>query len=136
MTSPNPEQRNSTQGDRIMVAILGGLVIAFLGALLILGHSVERITLFTAFAMAFLPLIASQLTVHSALKRQDVELEKQNETLARVERQTNGMLTERLQTQTEEIIEGIAAATVADAPTDADNQDLSDEPYLGGGERP
>ena len=37
---------------------------------------------------------------------------------------------------TEEIIEGIAAATVADAPTDADNQDLSDEPYLDGGERP
>ncbi len=136
MTSPNPEQRNSTQGDRIMVAVLGGLVIAFLGALLILGHSVERITLFTAFAMAFLPLIASQLTVHSALKRQDVELEKQNETLARVERQTNGMLTERLQTQTEEIIEGVAAATVADAPTDADNLDLSDEPYLDGGERP
>ena len=119
-----------------MIAILGGLVIAFLGALLILGHSVERITLFTAFAMAFLPLIASQLTVHSALKRQDVELEKQNEALARVERQTNGMLTERLQSQTEEIIEGVAAATVADAPTDADNQDLSDEPYLDGGERP
>ena len=135
MTSPNPE-RNSTQGDRIMIAVLGGLVIAFLGVMLILNHSVERITLFTAFAMAFLPLIASHLSVRSALKRQDVEIEKQNVTLARVESQTNGMLTERLQSQTEDIINGVTTATVTNAPTDADDSDLSEESYLDGGERP
>ena len=92
-TNPTPEQdQQNTQLDRIGIIVLALAAMAFVFTLILMGRATSE---FTGWLVLFIPVIAGMLFVHKGVRQ--------------VVAQTNGQFTDRLQKQTEDVLNGVSS---------------------------